>query len=494
MDVRDAAAGPADETRTSREPLCAGASSEPVEPRLAAPLQTRDPERYEILGEHGRGGLGRVFRARDKELGRDIAVKELLERGHTTEVRFLREALITARLEHPSIVPVHEAGRWPDGTPFYAMKLVSGSPLKTLIDRASSVDARLALVANVVAVADAIAYAHDRKIIHRDLKPSNVIVGEFGETVVIDWGLAKALDEQPTAIDSPYRGTQGHELTASGSVLGTPAYMAPEQYHGIADERTDIYALGGILFHVLVGRSPHGETAQPPRDLPANAFPRKLPRDLSAIVRKAMAEQPSQRYPTARAFADDLRRYAQHQPVSARRYSVATRMARTFARHRAASLAIVGALVAVVAMLVVSLVRIDGERDEAESARNDAETARSVAEKATNDLVLQHARLLLKSDPTSALAAVAAYHGPDTTARQLIEAKARGLGVAEIVPAGHRDGIQFLAGAADGTVLSIGWDHDIRLTNGTHGEILARDFATAGLTRYAPRRRLLLYT
>ena len=159
--------------------------------RGAAPI--RDPDRYEILGEHGRGGLGRVSRAHDKDLGRDIAIKELLKRGHVNELRFVREAMITARLEHPGIVPVHEAGRWPDGTPFYAMKLVSGRPLRALIAERKTVDERIGLLHHVIAVADAIAYAHGRNIIHRDLKPANVIVGDFGETVVIDWGLAKDL-------------------------------------------------------------------------------------------------------------------------------------------------------------------------------------------------------------------------------------------------------------------------------------------------------------
>ncbi|HEV7555992.1 MAG TPA: serine/threonine-protein kinase, partial [Kofleriaceae bacterium] len=184
---------PGDATRTADHPLVETSTPPELDARLAAPLQTRDPERYEILGEHGRGGLGRVFRARDKELGRDIAVKELLERGSTSEVRFLREALITARLEHPGIVPVHEAGRWPDGTPFYAMKLVAGRPLRDLIAERNTVDERIGLLHHVIAVTDAIAYAHGKRIIHRDLKPANVIVGEFGETVVIDWGLAKDL-------------------------------------------------------------------------------------------------------------------------------------------------------------------------------------------------------------------------------------------------------------------------------------------------------------
>ncbi|HMG57866.1 MAG TPA: serine/threonine-protein kinase, partial [Kofleriaceae bacterium] len=169
---------PADPTRTSA----------PLQPTAAPPTSSaagappRDPARYHILGEHGRGGLGRVSRAHDHELGRDVAIKELISRGHLSEVRFLREALITARLEHPGIVPVHEAGRWLDGTPFYAMKLVAGRSLRELIAERRTVEERIALLHHVIAVADALAYAHGRNIIHRDLKPANVIVGDFGET------------------------------------------------------------------------------------------------------------------------------------------------------------------------------------------------------------------------------------------------------------------------------------------------------------------------
>src|SRR6185295_10072435 len=185
-------------------PSVAAGPAELVEP-LPVP-QRRDPGRYQIIGEHGRGGLGRVSRVHDRELGRDIAIKELLTRGHVGEVRFLREALITARLEHPGIVPVYEAGRWPDGTPFYAMKLVAGRPLRDLIIERATIAERIALLHHVIAVADAIAYAHGRNIIHRDLKPGNVIVGDFGETIVIDWGLAKDLSAEETSlVGGPFR-------------------------------------------------------------------------------------------------------------------------------------------------------------------------------------------------------------------------------------------------------------------------------------------------
>src|SRR3954469_9441912 len=177
----------------SQRTVASSDSSVEIDARDIVGPQFRNPDRYHIMGEHGRGGLGRVSRAHDRELGRDVAVKELISRNPVDEIRFLREALITARLEHPGIVPVHEAGRWPDGTPFYAMKLVAGQPLRALLAERVTVAERIQLLHHVIAVADAIAYAHDRNIIHRDLKPANVIVGDFGETVVIDWGLAKDL-------------------------------------------------------------------------------------------------------------------------------------------------------------------------------------------------------------------------------------------------------------------------------------------------------------
>jgi serine/threonine protein kinase len=215
-------------------------------------LRVREPERYVIVGEHGRGGLGKVTRARDKELGRDVAIKELLSRSDVAESRFLREALVTAGLEHPGIVPIHEAGRWPDGTPFYVMKLVSGRSLKELLAERPTIDERLELLHHVIAVADAVAYAHGRNIIHRDLKPANVIIGDFGETVVIDWGLAKDLmtAEEPST-DAPHRSAALSDLTKTGSVLGTPLYMSPEQWRGESvDQRTDVFAIGALLWEL----------------------------------------------------------------------------------------------------------------------------------------------------------------------------------------------------------------------------------------------------
>jgi WD40 repeat protein len=472
---------PGDETRTSSQGLAA-ASRAPDDDRVPAPLQYRDPRRYHIVEEHGRGGIGRVYRATDKELGRDVALKELLERGTGAELRFLREALITARLEHPGIVPVHEAGRWPDGTPFYAMKLVAGRPLKELIEAAATVDERLALIPHVLAVADAIAYAHDHRIIHRDLKPSNVMVGDFGETVVIDWGLAKDLDDgapEPAGA-GPYRSAAAVGLTAAGSVLGTPAYMAPEQLTGHADERSDIYALGGILYHVLTGVSPHdrsGRDAPPIRRRPE--LPGRVPRDVLAIAERAMAAVPARRYPDARAFADDLRRYTQQRPVAARRYSLAARIALGFARHRTAAMVLVAALIAVVAVMVVSLIRIDHQRARALEARHALE--------------LKHAELLLRVDPTAAAALLDGYRGDDVVTRDRLraEATARGIALRHAYP--HSDEVDFLAATADGGVLSLGADRRLAASHVDRDAVLASDVASAVGAAYSARGHLAAY-
>src|SRR5713101_2543300 len=220
-----------------------------------------DGERYNVAGEHARGGLGRILEAIDRRLDRPVAVKELLNVDRRAEARFVREALVTARLQHPSIVPIHEVGRWPSGEPFYTMKMVEVRSLGEVIREKRSLEERLSLLPNVIAVSDAIAYAHSQRVIHRDLKPSNVLIGPFGETVVIDWGLASDLSEahrlpEESAI-SPYR-IETSGLTVAGTVMGTPEYMPSEQAHGDAvDERADVYAIRAILYHLLAGAPPY---------------------------------------------------------------------------------------------------------------------------------------------------------------------------------------------------------------------------------------------
>nr|MBA2543834.1 serine/threonine protein kinase [Deltaproteobacteria bacterium] len=257
-------------------PLSTAPDDRPRSPRL--PFV--DDAHYGSHKEIARGGMGKIVAAEDRRLGRPVALKSLLEPAGDALGRFEREALITARLQHPGIVPVYEAGRWPSGEPFFAMKHVSGKPLDRVIAEARTLAERLALLPRIAAAADAIAYAHSQRIVHRDLKPGNILIGEFGETVVIDWGLAKDLDagdspesERPreratvraiNSIDPDAASVSARKtidrstLTVVGAVMGTPAYMAPEQARGEpVDERADVFALGAMLYHLLAGVPPY---------------------------------------------------------------------------------------------------------------------------------------------------------------------------------------------------------------------------------------------
>jgi eukaryotic-like serine/threonine-protein kinase len=338
-----------DPAATAREYVCAAgdpAISEPTPAALIAHAAQLAAGRYHKLSELARGGSGRIMTARDLVFDRLVAIKEPLEAARDG-TRLRAEAEILACLQHPSIVPVYDTGLWSDGTPFFAMKLVEGRSLKHAICDAPEPAQRLSLIPHLVAVADAIAYAHAQGVIHRDLKPGNVLVGQFGETVVIDWGLAKRVRVHvaPDAADQdlhPGRG-RGAVESATGAVLGTPAYMAPEQARGErVDERTDVYALGAMLYHVLTGDAPFRGAAASDiiaavgagRPVPVEELQPRAPADLVAIVTKAMALQPSDRYPTAAELADDLRRFQTGRLVTARRYSPIARLRRWLRKHR----------------------------------------------------------------------------------------------------------------------------------------------------------------
>ncbi|HEU4734231.1 MAG TPA: serine/threonine-protein kinase [Kofleriaceae bacterium] len=452
--TRTALPSPADVTLTGES----SSSSEP-ERGAARPLrptasaQTRDPDRYQVVAEHGRGGLGRVTRAHDHELGRDIAIKELISRDDVSEVRFLREALITARLEHPGIVPIYEAGRWPDGTPFYAMKLVSGRPLRQLIAERTTVEQRIGLLHHVIAVADAIAYAHGRNIIHRDLKPANVIVGEFGETIVIDWGLAKDLS---ISEDSGIRGGAAagsgspydSDLTAAGSILGTPAYMAPEQERGEpVDQRADVFAIGAMLWELCaLQRVPPAERAQRHRMLRRAG----IDRDLIAIIDKALAPDPARRYPDAGALAADLKAFKEGARIAARNYSLLATLGHWTRRHRTLALSIIAAAVIAAASSVMYVRNIATERDRAEASNN--------------GLILEHAMLLLRSDPTAAFDLLGTYTGTDRQRFALLRAQAEGLGLSRARIRPHTRRIFFAHALPDGTLITLDADGTIAKT------------------------------
>jgi WD40 repeat protein len=412
---------------------------------LPSALPIDAPDRYSLVGEHARGGLGRVVRAVDTRLGRTVAVKELLKKSDTAEALFVREALITARLQHPGIVPVIEAGRWPSGEPYYVMKLVEGRSLKELIADRKTLPQRLALLPHVIAVADAIGYAHSRDVIHRDLKPANVVVGEFGETVVVDWGLARdgraanaaADDERLTTGLIP---SSGSAQTVSGRVIGTPQYMSPEQARGeVVDARSDVYSLGALLYEVLAGAPPYtGPDADailervcagPPPPLAA-AQP-DVPTDLLAIVTKAMDRAPAQRYPTAKELAQDLQRFATGQLVSAQRYSTLHLVRRWVRKNRGVVAALVASGVILVLVAVGMIGRIVEERNVARREGKRAQVARTLAEAQTNNLRALQAESSVRRDPTATVAWLKQYpldaDSADEVATLLDEALASGV-------------------------------------------------------------------
>ncbi len=378
-------------------------------------------ERYRLGAELGRGGMGRVIEAFDVQLGRTVALKEVLPRGDPGIARrFAREVQLTARLEHPSIVPLYDAGTTPDGRPFYVMRRVSGRPLDQLMARAAGLGERLTLLPAVLAAIDAIAHAHRRGVIHRDLKPSNILVGELGETVVIDWGLAKVIgeDDDPAGAAPPIASDSLH--TQIGSVFGTPGFMAPEQARGEAlDPRGDVYALGATLYQLLAGAPPHSGTSATEviaatgskAVTPVNVVAPGAPRELVAIVGKALAFDPAGRYPDAGALGEDVRRFLSGQLVAAHRYTPVQRFARLARRHRGPLGVAALALAAVAVLAWIAVHRIVEERDVADAARiaaaegqRAAEKARDEAARRADQLVVMHARGALDANPTLALA------------------------------------------------------------------------------------------
>jgi serine/threonine-protein kinase len=337
---------------------------------------TSDGQRFRILRPHAKGGLGAVFVALDAELQREVALKQILD-SHADDPfsrqRFLLEAEITGGLEHPGVVPVYGLGAYPDGRPYYAMRFIRGDSLKEAIDRfhqrtstrshsplggegrgegaaaaAGSRDLELRkLLRRFLDVCNAIDYAHSRGILHRDIKPANVIVGKHGETLVVDWGLAKAIGRSdPTSGERTLvpSSASGSAETLPGSAMGTPAYMSPEQAEGDLARlgpRTDVYSLGATLYYLLTGNPPlDGDVADVLRAVQKGDFPPPravdptIDRALDAISLKAMAMKPDDRYPTAKALAEDVERWMADEPVTAWREPFPRRMRRWARRNR----------------------------------------------------------------------------------------------------------------------------------------------------------------
>lgn len=397
-------------------------------PRLVTPsggsptlsLQLPDYQaglRYQTLRPHAKGGLGQVFVARDLELDREVALKEIqishsFDEGSRT--RFLAEAEITGKLEHPGIVPIYGLGKYPDGRPFYAMRFIQGETLHDAIrnfyDQAEASQANpyetvafRKLLRRFVDVCNAVGYAHSRGVLHRDLKPGNVMLGEHGETLVVDWGLAKLNGAPESAISeaAPVHISSSHsntDQTLPGQAIGTPCYMSPEQADGRADllsPATDIYGLGATLYSLLTGQKPlpDSDIAETLRrtkkgDIPsAGSMDSRIPRPFVAICEKAMAVSPSARYETCEELADEIERSLAGEPISAYREPWSDRARRWIRKHRTLASSTVAALGVAVVSLVVGLIivtglnrQLDTQNDQLQIANAEEQKQRQLAE------------------------------------------------------------------------------------------------------------------
>jgi serine/threonine protein kinase len=387
-----------------------------------------ESDRYEVKSEHARGGMGRVMLAKDNAVGREVALKELLpgmaggsipasvpagvtDSGGIVE-RFLREARITGQLEHPNIVPVYEIGQYGDGSFYYTMRFIRG---RTLADRLREIrkDAALAktqklalrikMLDQFIDVCNAIAYAHSRGVINRDIKPENIMLGDFGETLVLDWGLARLKGQEDKALDDLRKGTlalskslldaDSEALTLDGSIVGTPAYMAPEQARGeleAVDERSDVYSLGAVLYQILTGYPPYegpmaalivqSVLAGPPVDVRTREP--NVPRELVALVDRAMAREKADRLPSALELAREVKAFRDGRTLGSYSYTPRELLTRFWRQNRtAAGIAVLGFLV-VVAAIVFFMQRLTDERDAAQLARVEAEREQQSASNA----------------------------------------------------------------------------------------------------------------
>jgi WD40 repeat protein/serine/threonine protein kinase len=374
--------------------------------------------RYEFVSEFDRGGMGKVLLVHDRHLGRDIALKELLPivdaSGSTSRplsaphmARFLQEARITGQLEHPSIVPVYELGHRNDGTLYYTMKLVRGKTLSQAIKEAGTLNERLKLLPHFADLCQAMAYAHNRGVIHRDIKPGNVMVGEFGETVVLDWGLAKAKSEKDVHADGLAKtlrfmnegDEEGVAKSAYGEALGTPAYMPPEQAEGRldeVDERADVYSLGAVLYELLTGHAPfEGGTmystlwcvmTEEPR--PIRSWEPDAPPELVAICHRAMKRDRGHRYDSAKAIADEIDRFESGALVHTYEYRFGELFGRFVRKHKAIIATVAIATCIVILGGVASYLRVVHQKrlaveayEKETQARMDEMRARQLAER-----------------------------------------------------------------------------------------------------------------
>jgi serine/threonine protein kinase len=412
--------------------------------------------RFRILRPHAAGGLGEVFAARDEELHREVALKQIRER-HADDAearsRFLLEAEITGGLEHPGIVPVYGLGTYGDGRPFYAMRFIKGDNLKEAIarfhqsrDRQGGVRSPLPhgrgsdfasiefrqLLGRFIDVCNAVAYAHSRGVLHRDLKPGNVMLGSFGETLVVDWGLAKCVGRTEPR-NGPGDTTEEALVPASGSgsaetlvgtAVGTPAYMSPEQAAGKLDQlgpATDVYSLGATLYTLLTNRPPveGKETAEVLRKVQRgdsgfhqpDASARVIPHPLVAVCKKAMSLNPRDRYGTPLTLAEDLEHWLADEPVSAWREPWTVRTRRWVRHHQNLVTSSAASLFIALVALTVGLLWYQDQQNRRANEEAERERERKTAREESAAVKEYLSALFASADP-SGLQSIGFVSGP----------------------------------------------------------------------------------
>ncbi|QDS99707.1 serine/threonine-protein kinase [Adhaeretor mobilis] len=386
--------------------------------------------RYAVLRPHAAGGLGQVSVARDGELNREVALKELLDRhadDPNSRSRFLQEAEITGGLEHPGVVPIYGLGQYADGRPYYAMRFIRGDSLRQWIERFHQQSDKTwtqatdqlqlrRLLARIIDVCDAIEYAHSRGVLHRDIKPSNIMLGQYGETLVVDWGLAKAMGKAgadlaadilvgPTlaeAVLQPQSGS-GSAPTQMGSAIGTPAFMSPEQAAGRLDElgpASDIFSLGGTLYMLLTGQPPQEgkDVGEVLMRVQRGLFPKPrtlisaIPRGLEAICLKAMQLKPEDRYSSARQLGEDVEAWLADEPLLAMPESFLSRSRRWVKKHRTIVTSSVAALVVALGVSAGGLWMLTEANQRERAAKEDAIVAERHAVEAKEEVDRQSQR------------------------------------------------------------------------------------------------------
>ncbi len=365
---------------------CAAPNQRATAPTVILPRPPARPDRYVVERELGRGGMGRVYLVHDRELPRPLALKVTTADGldgAKTLARFLAEARIMASLNHPGVVPVHDLGHDQDGQPFFTMRCVAGATARQVFAKVRGAKDGWTLTKAIDVlqkVCDTMAYVHQQGIVHRDLKTDNVMVGEFGEVYVMDWGVAKVLNrnDAETSKDLAVTTSIGDDpLTGQGGVLGTPQFMSPEQAAGRIgdlDARCDVYAVGGMLYELLAGVAPYCDTPAPRTAaaivIAVNAGPPTMvehlapgaPGELVSICRKAMARQPADRYPTMSGLAADLRAFLEQRVVRAYERGAMAELKKWVARNKALAVSIA----ALVLLSIGSAFVLIAQRDQAQ--------------------------------------------------------------------------------------------------------------------------------